>query len=114
MEILSVSPDKFYELRADVWEARNSLWVCSPDIWDVTLGQSAFRFKDEKWSVDSNTWLNASTVQLSLRKFPGGQGVESFVVDIDCVARTAKILPSTMTTIDDLEDALERALNDRP
>jgi hypothetical protein len=113
METLSVSPNKCYELRAEVWEARNSLWVYSPIIWDVTLEQSAFRFKDEKWSVDSNTWLNASTVQLSLRKFPGSQRRENITVEVDCITRIAKILPSTIAKIDALEEALELALGEK-
>lgn len=110
MEIISTSPDKRFQVRADVWEARNSLWVYSPSIWDVELGFRLFSFEDEDWSVDTSIWISATTVRLSLRKFPGNHRPENLTVEIDCMTLKATILPSKNATLEDLEAALDRAL----
>src|SRR5471030_2338333 len=107
METMSVSPEKSFEVRTEVWEARNSLWVYSPSIWDATLSSCIFSFKDENWSLDNSVWKDDATVSLCLRKFPGNHRPDSLMVEIDCLALQAKVLvPAAVVAIEDLESAL--------
>lgn len=110
MEIISTSSTERFQVRADVWEARNSLWVYSPSIWDAQRNCSVFSFEDESWSVDTSVWLNETTVRLSLRKFPGNHRPAQLSVEIDCVALTAVVPISASTPFVDLEAALNHAL----
>ena len=111
MEIMSVSPEKNFEVRAAVWEARNSLWVYSPSIWDAKHSNCIFSFKDENWSVDTSVWKGDATVSLCLRKFPGNHRPDSLMVEIDCLALQAKVhVPTTTLALEDLESALDRTL----
>lgn len=66
MEIMSASPEKNFEVRTEVWEARNSLWVYSPSIWDAKNNNCIFSFEDEKWSADASVWNDDATVSLCL------------------------------------------------
>ncbi|GJJ00090.1 hypothetical protein RugamoR64_06280 [Duganella rhizosphaerae] len=111
MEIMSVSPEKSFEVRTEVWEARNSLWVYSPSIWDARHSSCIFSFKDENWSVDTSVWKDDATVSLCLRKFPGNHRPDSLRVEINCLALQAKVLmPAAVVAIEDLESALDKAL----
>jgi hypothetical protein len=111
MEIMSVSPEKSFEVRTVVWEARNSLWVYSPSIWDAKRDHCIFSFKDENWSADTSAWEDDATVRLCLRKFPGNHRPDSLRVEIDCLGLRAKMIaPATNLALGDLEDTLDRAL----
>ena len=110
MEILSTSPTGRFEVRADVWEARNSLWVRSPSIWDTERSLHILSFEEESWSVDMSTWLSETKVLLLLRKFPGNHRPEQLNVEIDCVARTAMVSPAMPISLVDLESVLDHAL----
>ena len=96
-------------MQADVWEARNSLWVYSPSIWDAERNQYILSFKDESWSVDKGFWLSENKVQLTLRKFPGNHRPEQVNVEIDCAAQIAMMASTTQTPLADLESVLDRA-----
>lgn len=111
MEILSTSPSKRFQVRADVWEARNSLWVYSPSIWDVELDYHLLSFEDKRWSVDTSSWLSETTVRLSLRKFPGNHRPEQLSVEVDCLGFTATVPRAATTPLADLETVLNRALS---
>ncbi|WP_139168721.1 MULTISPECIES: hypothetical protein [unclassified Duganella] len=111
MEIMSVSSEKNFEVRTEVWEARNSLWVYSPSIWDAKNGNCIFSFEDENWSADASAWKDDTTVGLCLRKFPGNHRPESFSVEIDCLTLQAKISASGRALpLEHLESALDKAL----
>jgi len=111
MEIMSVSPEKNFEVRTEVWEARNSLWVYSPSIWEAKHSNCIFSFKDENWSVDTSVWKDDATVSLCLRKFPGNHRPDTLTVEIDCLALQAKLLaPPTALPLENLEGALDKAL----
>jgi hypothetical protein len=115
MEIVSTSPSKRFELRVDVYEARNSLWVHSPSIWDADQECRVFVFDHEAWSVESNVWLGETIVRLLLRKFPGNHYPDHLWAEIDCVALTAVVLanaafPPTSTPLIYLEKTLNQAL----
>jgi len=111
MEIMSVSPEKNFEVRTEVWEARNSLWVYSPSIWDVKRDHCIFSFRDESWSADTSVWEDERTVRLCLRKFPGNHRPDSLRVEIDCLALKAKMIsPAKDLSFEDLESALDKAL----
>lgn len=111
MEIMSVSPEKNFEVRTEAWEARNSLWVYSPSIWSAEDSNCIFSFKDENWSADASVWKDDVTVSLCLRKFPGNHRPESLSVELDCLALKAKMSASGKTLpLDQLESALDKAL----
>jgi hypothetical protein len=110
MEIISTSPSKRFEVQADVWEARNSLWVYSPCIWDGERDARLLSFKNESWSVDTGVWLDETTVRLCLRKFPGNHRPEQLSVEVDCLALTAVVATSAKIPLIELEEALDRAL----
>jgi len=111
MKIMSTSPRKNYEVRAEVWEARNSLWVYSPSIWDASREFCIFSFSDENWSADSTTWQNEATVRLCVRKFPGNHRPDVFAVEINCLSLKAKITaPAMEIAVHDLEVELDKAL----
>lgn len=111
METMSVSPGKNFEVRTEAWEARSSLWVHSPSIWDTRHGNCILSFKDENWSVDTSVWKDDTTVSLCLRKFPGNHRPDSLTVEIECLALHAKGIASTKTlALEDLEGALDKVL----
>lgn len=111
MEIMSVSPEKNFEVRTEVWEARNSLWVYSPSIWNTKNSNCIFSFEDENWSADASFWKDDATVRLCLRKFPGNHRPETLSVEIDCLALKAKMSATGKTLpLGQLESALDKAL----
>jgi hypothetical protein len=115
MEIVSTSPSKRFELRAEVWEARNFLWVYSPSIWDTERDCSVLAFDDGTWSVEGNVWLSETIVRLLLRKFPGNHNPDHLRAEIDCVALKAVVLstadlPTTDTPLSGLEKKLNESL----
>ena len=110
MEIISASPDGRFQVQAEVWEARNSLWVYSPSIWDAEQSLHILTFEDELWSVDKGTWLNEIKVLLVLRKFPGNHRPEQLSVEIDCVAQVAMVSHASPVPLVDLESALNRSV----
>lgn len=110
MDIISTSPTGRFQVQADIWEARNSLWVYSPSIWDAEQKQYVLLFKDESWSVDKSVWLSENKVQLTLRKFPGNHRPEHVNVEIDCAAQIAMMAPPTQTPLVALESVLDCAI----
>lgn len=110
METLSISPRQVFALQARVWEAANSQWVYSPLLWDVQRGLVLFSFKEQRWSVDADHWVDDTKVRLSLRKYPGNHRPESIQVEIDCLSLQATILPASNTTLTELEAVLESML----
>jgi hypothetical protein len=109
-EIQSTSPGGRYVVRIEPWEARNSHWVCSPELVDTQTGQSVFKFAAEAWSADSSAWESESLVRLALRKYPGGQPRGSLVVKIDCVLGTVEVDTGERVALQDLEGVLDKAL----
>jgi hypothetical protein len=110
MEIISTSPTGRFQIQADVWEARNSLWVYTPSIWDAERNLHIISFKDESWSADNSVWSSKNHVSLILRKFPGNHRPEQLNVEIDCVAQVATIASAAPMPLAKLESALNRAL----
>lgn len=110
MEIQSSSPDQQFSLYVDVWEARNSLWVYSPQIRDARDGTCLLMFKDKHWSVERDVWLDNTRVALMLRKYPGNHYPVMFSVTVDCAELTAELSPLGFVALDALEAALESTL----
>lgn len=110
MEILSTSPNQRFALQARVWEAGNSQWVLSPQLWDVQRNAALFAFDEQRWSVEADHWLSDTSVRLSLRKYPGNHRPQSIHVEIDCASLQATVLPAINTTVAELEFVLESML----
>lgn len=101
------SPDKRYDFLIHSWEARMSLWVESPSLYDHQTKQILFRFHNPNWSLEKAEWENDTVVVLTLQKFPGAHTPPFFEVTIDCNTRTA-----TMSEIPRIPlRRLERILN---
>jgi len=110
MEIISTAPTGRFQIQADVWEARNSLWVYTPSIWDAKRNLHILSFEDESWSADNSFWSSENQVSLILRKFPGNHRPEQLNVEIDCVAQVATIAAASPIPLSKLESALNQAL----
>jgi hypothetical protein len=106
-EIQSTSPDDHYRVEVTPWEARNTQWVCSPRIVDTGQGSRVFQFEDARWSADQSVWLNSTTVELKLRKFPGDKTGLGVSVVIDCAGLVARLGDGSEVELSVLEAALD-------
>ena len=106
-EIQSTSPDDHYRVEVTPWEARNTQWVCSPRIVDTWQGSRVFQFEDVRWSADQSVWLNPTTVELKLRKFPGDKTGRGVSVVIDCAGLVARLGDGSVVELSVLEAALD-------
>lgn len=110
VEIISNSPSRRFQVQAEVWDAKHSLWVYSPSIWDAERHLYILSFEDKSWSMDKSVWLSENTVSLAVRKFPGNHRPEQLSVDIDCAKQLATMSPTTQMPLVDLESALNSAI----
>jgi len=110
METKYPSPDGTYLFQIYPWEARMSLWIESPELIDTRSGQSLLRFYDSNWSLDHAQWLDDSTVELSLRKYPGNHTPSSLEVVLDCRRKTASLLGAPAVAVSELESAMDALL----
>lgn len=106
-EIQSTSPDDRYRVEVTPWEALNTQWVCSPQIVDTWQGSCVFQFEDARWSADQSVWLNPTTVELKLRKFPGDKTGRGVCVVIDCAGLVARLGDGSVVELSVLEAALD-------
>ena len=110
IEILSLSPGGRYRVEAAVWEAGNSHWVYLPHIIDTEQDTCLFKFADRRWSLDRDTWLSATSLEVMLRKYPGDRMGTGVRVVIDCARRTARCGDGPEIGLSVLEVALEAML----
>jgi len=110
-EIQSRSADGRYRLLLTPWEAGNTQWVYQPRIIDTRQGTCLLAFHDNRWSVDSDTWLSAGTVELTLRKYPGNQARRSVQAVIDCDQRYAQAGALAEIELAELEGVLDALLD---
>ncbi|MFJ4157438.1 hypothetical protein ACIPZF_21875 [Pseudomonas sp. NPDC089752] len=103
-EMLSTSADDHYRILVKPWEAANTHWIYSPRIVDTRAGTCLLRFKDARWSSDISTWHTLTTVELVLRKYPGGKEAR---VLIDCANRCARLEKGGELELTQLECALD-------
>ncbi|GAB2830501.1 hypothetical protein GCM10027276_36460 [Comamonas piscis] len=107
----SGSSDGRFELQVELWEARNTHWVLTPQLLD-TNGRILFKPVARAWSVESTTWTGAH-VRIRLRKYPGDQRrpcVEAFV---DCEREMGSAEDGEEVPLSQLEAELERLLSKR-
>ncbi|MGF6391221.1 hypothetical protein [Pseudomonas plecoglossicida] len=109
-KILSCSADERYRVVVSPWEAFHSQWVYSPRIIDTHLGTCLLRFKDARWSTDLSIWHSSTTVELVLRKYPGGQAIREVRAMIDCANRCARLASGGEVELTALERALDARL----
>lgn len=91
-----------------------SLWIDTPTITDVAADTVVLAFNDPHWSLDAAAWLDDTTVQLTLRKYPGNRDPSQVTVVVDCGARTARVEQAVAIALDALESAMDRVLRVRP
>ena len=106
----STSPDGRYAIHVDMWEARMSHWIESPDISDAQSGERLLRFADDNWSLDDSQWLSAGQVRLTLRKFPGSHTPVDLEPVVDCVNRTVTLPNGAQLPLARLEAELDGLL----
>jgi hypothetical protein len=110
METRYPSPDGNYVFHIFPWEAHMSLWIESPELVDIQSGQCLWRPNDSNWSLNDAEWLNDTTVQVSLRKYPGNHHPSSLQAIIDCRQMTASLMAAPAIPLNKLESALESSL----
>jgi hypothetical protein len=109
-EVKSTSPEGRFQVFVEVWEARNSLWVESPMLYDAETKTTLLKFADDNWSLDSAEWTSNSQVQFTLRKYPGNHTPTQLVATIDCNSRTARVDELLPVPLEDMEALLEHLL----
>lgn len=87
-----------------------SHWIEVPELIDSSSGKSLWRLSDSNWSLDSAQWLSQTTVQVSLRKYPGNYNPSSLQAVIDLVNSTASLMEAPAIPISDLEAAMDASL----
>ena len=110
IEILSLSPGGRYRVEVTVWEAGNSHWVYSPHIIDTEHDTCLFKFTNHRWSLDRDTRLSETLLEVMLRKYPGDRMGTGVRVVIDCARRTALCGDGPEIGFSVLELALEEML----
>jgi hypothetical protein len=110
MDEIIASPTGRFEVRVSPWEARMSLWIETPAIFDKASGECLFSFEDSNWSLNSANWLSEAVVELRLRKYPGGHTPPEITLTIDCVAKIAQTEQERGLVRRNVEPALNRAL----
>ena len=110
--MLSQSADGRYQVLVTPWEAANTHWVYRPRIIDTRQGSCLLAFEDARWSAEHSTWHGDSTVELTLRKYPGNQAVRSIQVLIDCAGRQAQVGSRSHIEPAALEGILDYLLHD--
>lgn len=108
-DIRFTSPDGRFQVRVLAWEARASLWVESPEIWDTLTDTLVLRFDDGNWSLDHCHWQTPTLAQLTLRKYPGNHVPAQVLALVDCVSRTAA-LPQSQVPFEQMEAVLDSLL----
>jgi hypothetical protein len=106
----SESPSGRFRIAISAWEARMSLWIETPTILDTETKEILLSFRDSNWSLDAARWLSDSVVELTLRKYPGNHLPSNVLVVLDCAHRNAKVGPTEVQSLADVEPTLERAL----
>jgi hypothetical protein len=109
-EIKSISPNSRFQVFVEVWEARNSLWVESPMLYDAESETTLLKFTDDNWSLDSAEWTSNSQVQFTLRKYPGNHTPTQLVATVDCNSQTARVDQLLPVPLENLEELLEHLL----
>jgi hypothetical protein len=106
----STSPGGRFQIRTDLWEASNSLWIETPEIRDATTDEVLLRFNDERWSLNRSDWESDTRVRVALRKFPGSHTPWEIVATVDCERRIASVGLDTEVALEALESVLERQI----
>ncbi|GAB3794872.1 hypothetical protein GCM10028819_09900 [Spirosoma humi] len=66
-----VSPDRKYKVSFSSYEVRMSHWIDQPYLIRVSDGVCLFAIDADGWSAWAVRWLDDSTVELLMRKYPG-------------------------------------------
>lgn len=99
-----------YEIRIESWEARNSLWVQTPEIVALQLQDTILKFRDPYWSLNNAEWIGNKNVKLTLRKYPGNHIPAELMVTIDCKNRLVTLPDGQQVALTALEDQLDLLL----
>ncbi|MFD2932780.1 hypothetical protein [Spirosoma flavum] len=65
------SPDRRYKVSFGSYEVRMSHWIDQPYLIRVSDNVSLFNLNADVWSASNVRWLDDSTVELYMRKYPG-------------------------------------------
>lgn len=104
----SGSADGRFALLLEVWEARNTHWVASPQLCNASNAKVLFQ-PERTWSVDGAAWAGAQ-LRVVLSKFPGGQTRPTLATFIDCEREVARVEEGCEVPLGALEPELNRFL----
>jgi|ERR687886_1530722 hypothetical protein len=66
-----VSPDHTHKVAFSTYEVRMSHWIDQPYLIRVSDGACLFALQSDPWSASDVKWLDETTVEMYLRKYPG-------------------------------------------
>lgn len=104
------SPDGRFLLLTGPWEVRMSLWIETPVLRDLAGDRSLWRPEDSRWSLNGADWLDATRVELRLRKYPGNHEPSELRAWIDAQAGWGQVEGSGQVPLERFEAALDAAL----
>jgi hypothetical protein len=91
-----------------------SLWVHTPEIVDRQSQSIILAFRDDRWSLDKSAWIDHTTVQLTLRKYPGNHIPTEITIAINCQSRLATMPDGKHLALAELEEQLDQLLSETP
>jgi hypothetical protein len=65
------SPSGRFLIYVNAWEARLSLWIETPEIYDTIANETLLRLRNSNWSLDQAAWQTENIVTMTVRKYPG-------------------------------------------
>ncbi|WP_232074065.1 hypothetical protein [Spirosoma aureum] len=65
------SPQKTFKVAIGSYEVKMSHWVDQPYLIRVSDDVELFNLNGDPWSASDVTWLDDSTVEMHLRRYPG-------------------------------------------
>lgn len=88
-----------------------SHWIESPWITDTQTEQQVLSFSDPNWSLDQSRWIDDTTVELVMRKYPGNHKPSDVTVTVDLAKLTAKVGEREVGTLHELERVMDAAID---
>lgn len=71
MEEAIISPDQAYIVEFSVYEMRMSHWIEKPYLVQASDNEVLFSLEGDPWSASDVRWIDNTTVEMYLRKYPG-------------------------------------------
>ena len=88
-----------------------SHWIESPWITDLQENKQVLSFSSSNWSLDQSRWLDATTVELVMRKYPGNHKPADVTAVVNFATSTARVGDREVKALHELERVMDAALD---